>query len=176
MTLSRTIKDLELNKFVESTAVAGQPGTAVVNPDGTNVGGTITALPAIPAGTNLIGKVSASAETSTIYNGTTAITPSFAKIDAASVGDNTLVAADATKKIRVLSLFLINGHTATQTVRFESAAGGTALTGQMILGANGGFILPHNPNGWFETAVNELLNLELAGATTVDGGLSYILV
>lgn len=102
------------------------------------------------------------------------VTPKFAKIDAASAGDNTLVSAVASKKIRVTSLFLVNGHTSTQTVRFESGASGTALTGQMILGPNGGFTLPYNPNGWFETASNTLLNLELSGATTVDGALTYI--
>jgi hypothetical protein len=61
-------------------------------------------------------------------------------------------------------------------VRFESGAGGTALTGQMILAANGGFVLPFSPIGWFETAANTLLNLELAGATTVDGNLMYTVV
>ena len=100
----------------------------------------------------------------------------YAVIDHATSGDKTLVSADATLKIRVLSLTLVNGHTATQTVRFESAAGGTALTGQMILGANGVLSLPYNPGGWFETAANELLNMELSGSTTVDGCLSYILV
>lgn len=102
------------------------------------------------------------------------VTPKYATIDAASAGDNTLVSAVVGKKVRVTSLFVVNGHTSTQTVRFESGAGGTALTGQMILGANGGFVLPYNPNGWFETGVNTLLNLELAGATTVDGALTYI--
>lgn len=100
----------------------------------------------------------------------------YAKIDAASAGDNTIVAANATQKIRVTSLFLVNGHTGTQTVRFESGAGGTALTGQMIFGANGGMVLPYNQQGWFETAANELLNMELGGATTVDGALTYLLV
>ena len=98
----------------------------------------------------------------------------YAKVDAASAGDNTLVDAVTGKKIRVLSLFLVNGHTSTQTVRFESGASGTALTGQAILAANGVFVLPFNPHGWFETAVAALLNLELAGATTVDGCLTYI--
>ena len=28
--------------------------------------------------------------------------------------------------------------------------------------------------GWFETTAATLLNLELAGATTIDGGLTYI--
>lgn len=97
-----------------------------------------------------------------------------AVIDAASAGDNTLVAAVTGKKIRVLSLFIVNGHTATQTVRFESGASGTALTGQMIFGANGGMTLGENEHGWFETAAGALLNLELAGATTVDGALTYV--
>lgn len=98
----------------------------------------------------------------------------FAVIDAASAGDNTLVSAVTGKKIRVTSLYLVNGHTATQTIRFESGAGGTALSGQMIFAANGGVVLPYNPAGWFETAASTLLNLELAGATTVDGGLTYV--
>ena len=94
-------------------------------------------------------------------------------IDAASAGDNEVVAAVTGKKIRVHSLYLVNGHTATQTVRFESGAGGTALSGQMILGANGGLVLNDNEKGWFETAAGAALNLELAGGTTVDGGLTY---
>jgi hypothetical protein len=43
----------------------------------------------------------------------------------------------------------------------------------MILAANGGFTLPFSPVGWFETVASELLNLELAGGTTVDGVLAY---
>jgi len=99
--------------------------------------------------------------------------PKYAIIDAASSGDNTIqAAAGAGIKIRVLSLFVV--ASAAVTVRFESAAGGTALTGQMQLAANGGFVLPYNPNGWFETADNALLNLELSGAISVDGGLQYV--
>lgn len=131
-----------------------------------------SSLPALAAGTNLIGRTSASDETSTVYNGTTALTPKFVIIDAASSGDNTVLAAVASKKIRVLSAFLVAA--AAVTVRFESGAGGTALTGQMNVGANGGFVLPHNPVGWFETASNTLLNLELGGAVSVDGCLVYV--
>lgn len=130
---------------------------------------------ALPAGTNLLGRVSASLETGTVYQGTTARTPAFAAIDAASSGDNTVVAAQgASNKIRVLSLFLVSSGTVN--VRFESGAGGTALTGQMNLVANSGFVLPFNPAGWFETAANTLLNLELSGAVSVDGCLTYIVV
>jgi hypothetical protein len=78
---------------------------------------------ALAAGTNLIGRASASLETSTIYNATTALTPKFVAVNVASSGDNTLIAAVADKKIRVLSVTLIAGDEVT--VRFESGAGGT---------------------------------------------------
>lgn len=138
---------------------------------GDNNIGNVDLASAIPAGTNLIGRVSASDETSTIYNGTTALTPKFAIIDAATSGDNTLIAAVTSKKIRVHQVMLI--ASAAVTARFESGASGTALTGQMQLAANGGFTLPYSPMGWFETASNTLLNLELSGATSVDGIIGY---
>jgi len=97
----------------------------------------------------------------------------YAVIDDASSGDNTLVAAaGAGIKIRVLSLFMVAGGDVD--ARFESGAGGTALTGQMDLTANSGFTLPYNPAGWFETADNALLNLELSAAVSVDGCLTYV--
>lgn len=95
-----------------------------------------------------------------------------AAIDAATSGDNTLVSAVTGKKIRVLSLWLV--ATGAVTVRFESGAGGTALSGQASLAANGGIVLGFNEGGWFETAAGSLLNLELSGAVSVDGSLSYI--
>jgi hypothetical protein len=96
----------------------------------------------------------------------------YAKIDVASSGDNTIVAAVTGKKIRVISLFLVaDGAT---TVRFESGASGTALTGAMALIASTGIALPLNEHGWFETAAAALLNLELSAVVSVDGGLSYI--
>lgn len=94
-------------------------------------------------------------------------------IDNATSGDNTLVAAVTGKRIRVLSLFVIMTGTAV-TIRFESGAGGTALTGQMQPTQGGGFVLPFNPVGWFETAAGALLNLELSGAQSVDGCLVYV--
>ena len=95
-----------------------------------------------------------------------------AAIDAASSGDNTLVAAVTGKKIRVLSLFYLAAGTVT--TRFESGAGGTALTGQLQHTAQTGMVLPDNPHGWFETAAGSLLNLELSGAVSVDGALTYV--
>jgi hypothetical protein len=119
--------------------------------------------------------VIAHAETSSIYQNGTARTPTFAVIDAATSGDNTLVAAaGAGNKIRVHALYLVAAGTVN--ARFESGASGTALSGQMNLVANTGFVLPFNPVGWFETAANTLLNLELSAAVSVDGSMVYTVV
>lgn len=124
-----------------------------------------------PALDRLTDNVGVALQTDAILSDTTALTPKFAVIDHASSGDNTLVAAVASRKIRVLSLWLVAAGAVT--VRFESGAGGTALTGQASLGANAVLVLPFNPLGHFETAVNTLLNLELGGAVSVDGNLCY---
>lgn len=96
-----------------------------------------------------------------------------AKIDAASSGNNTLVAAVTGKKIRVLALFATMTGTAV-TIRFEDGADGTALTGQMGPTAGQTIVLPFNPVGWFETSAATLLNMELGGSQSVDGALVYI--
>lgn len=98
----------------------------------------------------------------------------YAVVDHAASGDNTLVAAVTGKKIRVVSLVLVS--VGALTVRLESGASGTALTGQMALAANGSLVWPYNPAGWCETAAAALLNLELSAATSVDGVIGYVLV
>ena len=111
-------------------------------------------------------------------NGALLICPSanddykYDDIDAATSGDNQLVPNVASRKIRVLSVFMIAAGDVN--VRFEDGAGGSALTGQMNLTTNSGFVLPHNPAGWFETSVNTALSLELSAAVSVDGALTYI--
>lgn len=129
----------------------------------------IVSQPALARTTDAI---AAALQTDALMNGLTALTPKFAIIDAATSGDNTLVAAVASKKIRVIGGFLVAAGTVN--TRFESGASGTALTGQSNLVANTGFVLPFNPVGWFETASNTLLNLELSAAISVDGCLVYV--
>lgn len=94
-------------------------------------------------------------------------------IDHAGSGDNTIVAAVGGKKIVVHSLFFITAGAVN--VRFESGAGGTALTGVMNFPANGGMALNENARGWFETDAGSLLNMELSGAVSVDGAIDYSL-
>lgn len=99
------------------------------------------------------------------------IAAKFAKIDADTSGNNTIVTAVTGKKIRVHALFMVAAGAVN--ARFESGTNGTALTGQMNLTTNSGFVLDYNPLGWFETTAAVLLNLELSGATSVDGSLTY---
>lgn len=104
---------------------------------------------------------------------TTHYLPKFVAIAAAGSGDNTLVAAVTGKKIRVLAGLVHMTGTAV-TIRFESGASGTALTGQMTPVAGTSIQLPFCPLGHFETAATTLLNLELGGAQAVAGWLVYI--
>lgn len=94
-------------------------------------------------------------------------------IDDATSGDNTLVAAVTGKKIRVFSYVLWSGGSVN--ARFESGAGGTALTGQMTTTTTESMAVNCAPYGCFETAAGALLNLELSAAVSVDGHLTYAL-
>lgn len=139
---------------------------------GDNNIGNVDLASAIPAGTNLVGKISAGNDTTTVYSGATALTPKFAAIAAASSGNNTVIAAVADKKIRVLAAQFMSAGTVN--AKWQTAAGGTDLTGLAYLIANTGMVLPYNPVGWFETGVNALLNLNLSGAIAVGGSITYI--
>jgi hypothetical protein len=99
----------------------------------------------------------------------------FSVINAAAAGNNTIVAAQgAGVKIRVVGFFLLN--TTALIATFQSGAGGAAITGPLALQTgqyiNSGF----STQGWFETAANALLNLNLSAATQVSGAISWVQV
>jgi hypothetical protein len=144
--------------------------SASVQAIATSVAGTLTV--GIAAGTALIGRAASSDETSTIYNGTTALTPKFAKIVASSSGATTIVAAVTSKKIRVVALQVIAN--AAVNVKWQSHVTPTDLTGLAYLAANGGYVLPYNPVGWCETVSGEALDINLSGAIAVGGFLTYV--
>lgn len=125
----------------------------------------------MPASARTTDSIAAAPATGVLMDGLNERTIKYLAINHNTSGDNTLIAAVASRKIRVLSCFLVSAGTVN--VRFESGTGGTALTGQMPLVVNVGFVLPFNEGGWFETAVNTLLNLELSGAVAVHGALTY---
>lgn len=112
---------------------------------------------------------SMSAETSTVYDGTTAVTPRFAKANvAAGQTDASVVAAVALKKIRVVGLVMVTGASATDvTFNTKPGGAGTAISMLFANAENGGAVLPFNPVGWFETSTGEGLSATTgAGATT----------
>ena len=116
--------------------------------------------------------VQTSVESNQMTAGGTVVTPKFATIAASTSGNNTLIAAVTSKKIRVLAAaFMSNG---TVNAKFQSGASGTDLTGLFYMVANTGAALPYNPAGWFETGSNTLLNLNLSGAIAVGGCITYI--
>ena len=153
--------------LVGVSAITGS--TAVVNIVSVT-GSTVTvSQPALAATTDNVG---AALATDRVMVGTTALTPVFVAIDAASSGDNALVASFATTRIRVLAInFVCAGAV---TVRFEAGPAGTALTGQQQFVANSGLVLPFNPVGWFETEDTTTLNMELSAGVSVDGSLVYV--
>lgn len=153
-------------------------GWEVINTSGQKKSiASVTSLPALAAGTNLIGRVASSNETTTIYSGTTALVPKSTAIGVASSGNNALVTAVSGKIIRVLAMMLMS--TGTVNIYFTSGAGGTVIwggsTNKINLIANVGYVLPYSPVGWFwNVSTNQDITVNLSGAVGVSGGLVYI--
>ncbi len=142
----------------------------------------VTSLPALAAGTNLIGKVSSGIDGTNLYDGTTALTIKRASGIATDSGANTLVAAVADKKIRVLALSMF--ATSTTAVSAYVYNGDYMLLGdgtnKLTLDLDGGggpagFVLPYNQGGWCQTDTNnEALAVNLSGATPVIWAITYV--
>lgn len=98
----------------------------------------------------------------------------FAVIDTAVSGDNTIVAADAARKIKVMSYVVVAD--AALVVRWKSGAA-TSLSGAMSLAANGGVATAAAPPGsWLmETAAAQALVLNLGAAIGARGHIAYFL-
>ena len=129
---------------------------------------------ALPAGINTIGGVVAQIATGVIYNGTTALTPQFAALNASTLGDNVTVTGVGGKKIRVLKYTVL--ASGTVAVKFRTSTGPSDLTGPMSLAANSGVGGAFCPIGLFETASGDNLLLNLSAATAVGGHLTYVLI
>lgn len=92
-------------------------------------------------------------------------------ISTAASGATTMVAADANRKINVVSLALV--ASAAVTVQFTGTGN---LTGAMAFGANGGMSISASAGGFlFQTSTNALLAILLGGAVQVSGFLTYYL-
>jgi hypothetical protein len=117
--------------------------------------------------------ITAKLATDTIQNGTTALTPKFAKIAVSASGVNSFIALVSAKKLRCLSVvFMGNGAV---NVKFQSHVTPTDLTGLFyIAAAGGGACLPFNPVGWFETVAGEAMDINLSGSVAIGGVMTYV--
>ena len=99
-------------------------------------------------------------------------------IDAASNGDNTVVAGVANARIEVVGFNLMAGGSVN--AKFTDGPGGAELTGPYPFAANGGMSVPMATpvagslaKGWFGTSPGNALVLNLSGAVQVSGVLVY---
>jgi hypothetical protein len=128
---------------------------------------------ALPAGTNLLGTVSCSDETSTIYEGTTALTPIMVNFNLSASGATTIVAATAGKKIRVLRYSV--DFNSTVNFNFQSHTTTTTAGGIKYGIANKSAGGAYCPIGIMQTVTGEALDGNLSGTGTVSGELTYVL-
>lgn len=105
-----------------------------------------------------------------------------AKINAASSGDNTIVAAQTGKVIRVVAIMFTCAGEVTVTIKSSSGTSTTALTGAMSFAEFGGMSDHWMDSGrldtpyFVETAVGEALVFTLGGSVQVSGTLNYVLL
>lgn len=120
----------------------------------------------------LIDSIASYDATDALMNGSTLLTPKFAKIVASSSGATQIVPAVTAKKIRVLGYVVVAN--AAVNAKFQSHVTPTDLDGLLYFGVNGGAVAPYNKVGWFETLVGEALDINLSGAVALGGHLVYV--
>ena len=166
------------NTATSGTSADGDYASLNVDTNGllwTNVGA------ALPAGTNLIGQIVTRPDVSNASDGSTVLVPKFARLSTASTGNQAIVAAVSGKKIRVLSMNVmatastnaiwVNDGTADLhgTTSYKIPLDVTGATGA------GGFVLPFNQLGWFETAANNRpININLGSANGITAIVTYV--
>lgn len=116
----------------------------------------VKTLPSLPPGVNEIGKVQVTdvAKTSTPWSTT-----------ATSTGDNAIKTPSSGKKLRIKLLDVWNNGSADITVYLRFATGTARF--KKLLAAKTGFIMNFIGCNW-EGAVDEILNINLSAAGTVD--------
>lgn len=127
--------------------------------------------------TNPLSVEQASEGSGQILSGSTVRTVNYGSTDVSASGSTQLVAPQgAGNKVRVLSFFAMSNGTVIGKFQSTGSAGTiTTLSGYIPMGGSGGFVLPHNPHGWFQTLANEGLNLSLTAATNVGVVFTWML-
>jgi hypothetical protein len=111
----------------------------------------------------------AAMRTDVIFAGSVSCLPVHVLLSASSSSTVTIVAAQTSARMRVLSYVLVTN--ATGSVTFGSST--TALTGVMIFDPRGGLVVPFNPLGHFQTATGQPLTVT-TGDCRVAGHITYV--
>jgi hypothetical protein len=94
---------------------------------------------------------------------------------AASQTDSSLVTAVTAKRLRVVWAYAQCGGTATTVVFNTKPSGaGTAISPTFQNAANGGFVLPYNPHGWFTTNSGEGLTVTTGSGAATGVQVGYV--
>lgn len=90
--------------------------------------------------------------------------------NATGSGNTQVVPAQGMGKIiRVKAVTVVSSQAVT--VKFQS--GTTDISAGFPVGTNGGFALGYNRLGWFQTAKNEALNVNLSGSSVLGVQVSW---
>jgi len=95
----------------------------------------------------------------------------YKPVDMASTG--TVVVGVVGKRIVLISASII--VSANVTLTWQTSTGLVELTGPQSITTTGGYILPANFGGWFQTAFGDSLVLNMSPNVPVGGCISYVL-
>lgn len=91
---------------------------------------------------------------------------------AQSTTDSSVVAAVTGRRIRVTSAILTVSSATTITFNSKPASAGVAISGAILV-PTVGLVLPHNPNGWFDTVAGQGLTVTTGSGATIGGQVCY---
>lgn len=143
---------------------------------GLMVGG-VAVSNSVPVPVSQQGNVNTYDNSGQILSGSTLHTVQYTFGDFGSSGSaNQVVAPQGSgNRVRVLSVMLMaSGPVNVRWQSTGSAGSVNNVSGRLYLPASGGFVLPHNPHGWFQTNTNEGLNISLDSATSVGINITWI--
>jgi hypothetical protein len=141
--------------------------------------GTVTTVSAVtaisnalPAGTNLLGSMAVGQQIANVFNGTTAITPSYATFSTSASGATQVVAAVVSKKIYVLRWRVsANGSTNVNLQSHTTTGQATGLAYLTQYASGGG---AYCPAGIMATASGEALDVNNSAAIAISGEVTYV--
>jgi hypothetical protein len=94
------------------------------------------------------------------------------RINVTAAGNTVILFISPGTRIIVISVSLFANDNVDVT--FQRDLPGVVYAGPFHLATMGGFVLPENESGWFQTGLNDGLTMNLSTTTVVSGSLSYI--